>query len=100
CHSPGRAPCTPPVPHATPLLPRPGDPCPTVHWPAVVRVGERQVAPLSPASGCSARRRLPSRGALGPPCPPCLGPLRRDDCHLPVSGRFARRSRPQPLPAA
>jgi hypothetical protein len=67
-----------------------------VHWAAVVRVGARNVSPLFPASGCSARRRLPSRGSRGPPFPTCVGTLRRDDCPLSRSGRFACRSRPDP----
>jgi hypothetical protein len=58
-----------------------GLPCSTVHWPAVVRVGELNVSPLSPASGCSARRRLPSRGSLGPHFPTFAGTMRRYDCH-------------------
>ena len=65
-----------------------------VHWAAVVRVGERNVSPLSPASGCSARRRLPSRGSLGPPFPTFVGTRRRSDCPLSLSGRFACRSLP------
>src|SRR2546428_11137514 len=52
-----------------------------VHWPAVVRVGELYVPPLSPASGCSARRRLPSRGSLGSHFPTFAGTMRRYDCH-------------------
>jgi hypothetical protein len=78
----------------------PGYPCPTVYWPAVVRVGELKVSPLCPASGCSARRRLPSRGSLGPHCPTFLGTMRRDDCHLPVSGSCTCRSFPDTLPAS
>ncbi len=58
-----------------------GYPCSTVHWPAVVRVGELEVSSLSPASRCAARRRLPSRGSLGPHCPTFRGTLRRSDCH-------------------
>jgi hypothetical protein len=77
-----------------------GYPCSPVHWPAVVRVGERSVSPLCPASGCAARRRLPSRRSLGPPFPPVAGPLRRDDCRLPVSGRCACRALPTTLSAA
>src|SRR5262249_469361 len=63
--------------------------------PAVVRVGERNVSPLSPARGCSARRRLPSRGSLGPPFPTFLGTLRRSDCHrVPLGAlRLSRASR-------
>jgi hypothetical protein len=63
----------------------------------VVRVGELRVSPLSPASGCSARRRLPSRGSLGPHFPTFLGTMRRYDCRLPVSGGFACRSPPRYL---
>src|SRR5438093_4444235 len=56
-----------------------------VHWPAVVRVGELDVSPLSPASGCSARRRLPSRGSLEPHFPTFIGTMRRYDCpHAPL----------------
>ncbi len=56
--------------------------CPlAVHWPAVVRVGALNVSPLSPASGCAARRRFPSRGSLGPHFPTFPGTLRRYDCH-------------------
>ena len=70
-----------------------------VHWPAVVRVGELYVSPLSPASGCSARRRLPSRGSLGPHFPTFVGTIRRYDCPLSLSGRFACRSLPDTLRA-
>ena len=77
-----------------------GYPCPTVYWPAVVRVGELKVSPLCPASGCAARRRLPSRGSLGPHFPTFLGTMRRYDCHLPVSGSFTCRSFPATLPAS
>jgi len=56
--------------------------CPsTVHWPSVVRGGELYVSSLSLASGCSARRRLPSRGSLGPSFPTFTGTMRRYDCH-------------------
>jgi hypothetical protein len=56
--------------------------CPsTVRQPSVVRGGELSVSSLSLASACSARRRLPSCGALGPHFPTCTSPLRRDDCH-------------------
>jgi hypothetical protein len=58
-----------------------GYPCSTVHWPAVVRVCELKVSSLSPASRCSARRRLPSRGSLGPHFPTFCGTMRRYDCH-------------------
>ena len=68
-----------------------------VPWRAVVRVGELEVSPLSPASGCSARRRLPSRGSLGPRFPTFPGTMRRYDCHLPISGGFACRSPPRYL---
>src|SRR6266446_5704976 len=71
-----------------------------VHWPAVVRGGELYVSPLSPASGCSARRRLPSRGSLGPHFPTFTGTMRRYDCHLHVSGSFTCRSFPDTLPAS
>ena len=71
-----------------------------VHWPAVVRVGELYVSPLSPASGCSARRRLPSRGSLGPHFPTFFGTMLHYDCPLPVSGRFACHSRPDTLRAS
>src|SRR6266478_265440 len=70
-----------------------------VHWSAVVRVGELNVSPLSPASGCSARRRLPSRGSLGPHFPTFVGTIRRYDCPLSLSGRFAYRSLPDTLRA-
>jgi len=62
-------------------LPTQGFPCSAVHWPAVVRVRERGVSPLCPASRCSARRRLPSRGSLGPHFPTFAGTMRRYDCH-------------------
>ena len=38
-------------------------------------------SPCIPGSGCSARRRLPSRGSLGPHFPTFLGTMRRDNCH-------------------
>ena len=66
-------------------------------WRAVGRVGALAVSPLAPARGCSARRRLPSRGSLGPHCPTFLGTLRRDDRPLSVSGDFAGRAPPRYL---
>jgi hypothetical protein len=60
--------------------PRQDPPGSAVPWLAVVRVGALSVSPLSPASGCAARRRLPSRGSLGPHVPTFRGTLRRDDC--------------------
>src|SRR5262249_10916535 len=50
-----------------------------VRWPAVVRVGELDVSPLSPASGYSARRHLLSCGSLGPHFPTFRGFA----CHSP-----------------
>jgi len=79
-----------------------------VHWPAVVRVGALSVSPLSPASGCSARRRLPSRGSRGPQFPTCSAggssPRPSVLCAaktaiLPLSGHFAGGSLPDPWPA-
>jgi hypothetical protein len=71
-----------------------------VPWRPVVRVGELKVSPLSPASGCSARRRLPSRGSLGPHFPTFPGTMRRYDCHLPVSGASLVARLPDTLPAS
>jgi hypothetical protein len=51
-------------------------------------------------TACSARRRLPSRGALGSHFPPFRGTLRRYDCHLSLSESFACRSFPDPLRAS
>jgi hypothetical protein len=74
--------------------------CPrAVPWRAVVRVGELDVSPLSPASGCSARRRLPSRGSLGPHFPTFTGTMLSYDCPVSLSGRFAARSLPNTLSA-
>src|SRR5882672_1101087 len=74
--------------------------CPAaVPWCPVVRVGELYVSPLCPTSGCSARRRLPSRGSLGPHFPTFIGTMRRYDCPLSLSGRFASRSLPDTLRA-
>jgi hypothetical protein len=56
--------------------------------------------PCIPASGGSARRRLPSRGSLGPHFPTCTRTLRRYDCPLPVSSRCAWRSLPDTLSAS
>ena len=75
-------------------------PCSTVLWPAVIRVRERKVSPLFPASGCSARRRLPSRGSLGPHCPTFPGPLRRYDCPLSLSGAARVARLPDTVPAS
>ena len=69
-------------------------------WRAVVRVGERDVSPLSPASGCSARRRLPSRGSLGSHFPTCTGTMRRYDCPLSLSGASLVARLPDTLPAS
>ena len=94
CRLPGRADGYPSGPPTDPYVrnsrirflkqsnccPCKGLPCSTVHWPAVVRVGALTVAPLSPASGGSARRRLPSRGSLGPHVPTFRGTMRRYDC--------------------
>jgi hypothetical protein len=49
---------------------------------------------------CSARRRLPSRGSLGPHFPTFRGSMRRYDCHLTLSGFFACHSFPDPLRAS
>ena len=68
-----------------------------VHWPAVVRVRELKVSPLSPASGCSARRRLPSRGSLGPQFPTFPSTMRRYDCH-PAPLEVLRLSLASPIP--
>ena len=87
-HLPGRADGFPPGPPTDPdvrharlrfLTQSCCCPC-TVHRPAVVRVSARKVSPLCPAGGCAARRRLPSRGSLGPHFPTFPGTLRRDDC--------------------
>jgi hypothetical protein len=72
----------------------------TVPWCAVIRVGELYVSPLSPTSGCSARRRLPSRGSLGPHFPTFAGTMRRYDCHLPISGASLVARLPDTLPAS
>ena len=71
-------------------------PC-AVHWPSVVRVGELKVSPLCPASGRSARRRLPSRGSRGPRVPTFAGTKRRYDCH-PVPFGALRLSLATPIP--
>src|SRR5712692_4965668 len=64
-------------------------------WCPVVRVGELSVSPLCPTSGCSARRRLPSRGSLGPHVPTFPGTMRRYDCRPARLGslRLSRASR-------
>jgi hypothetical protein len=55
--------------------------CPfAVPWCPVARVGELYVSPLWPTSGCSARRRLSSRGSLGPHFSIFIGTMRRYDC--------------------
>src|SRR5262249_42345337 len=51
-------------------------------------------------TGSPARRRLPSRGSLGPQFPTFRGTMRRYDCHLPLSGSFACHSSPDTLPAS
>src|SRR5713101_4092815 len=48
----------------------------------------------------SARRRLPSRGSLGPHFPTFIGTMRRYDCHLPVSGASLVARLPDTLPAS
>src|SRR5712691_4706856 len=86
---PGRAGGYPPGPPTDPYVRnsrirflRQSGCCPsTVHWPSVVRGGELYVSSLSLASGCSARRRLPSRGSLGPYFRTFTGTMRRYDCH-------------------
>ena len=75
--------------------------CPsTVPWRAVGRVRARSGSPLSPASGCAARRRLPSRGSRGPHCPTCPGPLRRYDGPLSLSGASRGARPPDTVPAS
>src|SRR5438128_7000035 len=74
--------------------------CSTVHWLSVIRVGELKVSPLSPASGCSARRRLPSRGSLGPHFPTFAGTMRRYDYPLSLSGASLVARLPDTLPAS
>ena len=71
--------------------------CSTVHWLSVLRVRELDVSPLSPTSGGSARRRLPSRGSLGPHFPTFLGTMRRDDCR-PAPLGVLRLSLASPIP--
>ena len=72
--------------------------CPSaVPWCPVVRVGELYVSPLCPTSGCSARRRLPSRGSLGPHFPTFISTMRRDDCHPAYLG-VLRLSLASPIP--
>ena len=70
-----------------------------VHSPGVLWAGlvRSRALPWRLARGCSARRRLPSRGSLGPHCPTFLGTLRRDDRPLSVSGDFAGRASPRYL---
>ena len=63
-------------------------------------IGELKVSLVGQPTARSARRRLPSRGSLGSPFPTFPGPLRRYDCPLPLSGRFACRSLPAPLSAS
>ena len=48
----------------------------------------------------SARRRLSSRGSLGPHFPPFTGSMRRYDCPLTILGFFACRSFPNTLRAS
>ena len=106
---PGRAdgypsgpPTDPDVRHARIRFLKQSGCCPcAVHWPAVVRVGELKVSPLCPASGCSARWRLPSRGSLGPRFPTCPGTMRRYDCHpVPLGALRVSLATPSPLPAS
>ena len=95
CRSP---PLDPYVRHARLRFLKQSDCCPlAVPWLSVVRVGERKVSPLSPASGCSARRRLPSRGSLGPHFPTFISTMRRYDGHR-VPLRALRLSLASPIP--
>ena len=72
----------------------------TVPWCAVIRVRELYVSPLSPTSGCSARRRLPPVGPLGLGVPPSAGLYAATTATVPCAGRFAGRSRPETLPVS
>ncbi len=52
-----------------------------VPWRFGDTIGERSVSLVCLSTARSARRRLPSRGSLGPHFPTFLGTMRRDDCH-------------------
>jgi len=52
-----------------------------VPWRFGDTIGERRVSLVCLSTARSARRRLPSRGSLGPHFPTFLGTMRRYDCH-------------------
>jgi hypothetical protein len=61
-------------------------------------VGSKSFPSLLPVPR-SARPRLPSRGSLGSHFPTFCGTMLSYDCPMPLSGRFACRSRPDTLAA-
>ena len=94
-HRPGRAPCTHPVPQAELLLPRDA-----VQWGSGDTIGERRVSLVCLPIARSARRRLPSRGSLGPHFPTFIGTIRRYDCPLSLSEASLVARLPDTLPAS
>jgi hypothetical protein len=62
-------------------------------------VGSKSFPSVLPVTR-SPRPRLPSRGSLGPHFPTFVGTMLSYDCPVPVSGRFACRSRPNTLAAS
>ena len=71
-----------------------------VQWGSGDTIGERKVSLVCLPIERSARRRLPSRGSLGPHFPTFTGTIRRYDCPLSLSGRFACRSLPDTFRAS
>ena len=94
-HRPVRAQLTHTVPQAEPLLP-----LGAVQWGSGDTIGERKVSLVCLPIERSARRRLPSRGSLGPHFPTFAGTMRRYDCPLSLSGASLVARLPDTLPAS
>ena len=94
-HRPVRAQLTHTVPQAELLLPRDA-----VQWGSGDTIGERKVSLVCLPIARSARRRLPSRGSLGPHFPTFIGTLRRYDCPLSLSEASLVARLPDTLPAS
>ena len=94
-HRPVRAQLTHTVPQAELLLP-----LDAVQWGSGDTIGERRVSLVCLPIARSARRRLPSRGSLGPHFPTFIGTIRRYDCPLSLSEASLVARLPDTLPAS
>ena len=71
-----------------------------VQWGCGDTIGERRVSLVCQPTARSARRRLPSRGSLGPHFPTFISTIRRYDCPLSLSEASLVARLPDTLPAS